>query len=247
MHIMKNIYLVGGYPYPYHRYIHGYKLKNVYALSGDSTVVLIDTGEDSEQLRLVEENLHYWGLGDYPISHVLVTHCHYAHCANAHLLRAKGAKIVASVEDATAIESGDDRTIGYAYTHKPSFVPCEVDIKVKDGQTVKTDAGDFQVIGVPGHTQGSVFYQIRVEGKIVLFTGDSVRVGPYCLRARLGWSGGVDYDRKTYVQTISRVSKMQADIVLPGDGQPCLREGWEILENSYNVAKMTLLNQPSDS
>jgi hydroxyacylglutathione hydrolase len=246
MQITKNIFLVAGYPYPYHRYMYRQKLKNVYAVTGGSTVVLIDTGEDAEQLRLAEENLRSWGLGDLPISHVFITHCHYAHCANAHLLKAKGVKIVASVEDASAIESGDDRTIGYAYTHKPAFVPTKVDVKTKDGEIVKTKAGDFKAIVVPGHTRGSVFYELRVEGKVVLFTGDTVKVSPYCSGAQLGWSGGVDYDRETYIQTIKKVSKMKADILLPGDGQPCLSEGWEILESAYSGVKMRLMNQPSD-
>lgn len=247
MQILKNVYLIGGYPYPYHRYINGYKLKNVYAVKGKESVIWIDTGEDEKQLKLAEENMRYWGLYDYPISHILITHSHYAHCANAHILRKRGAKIVASIEDAEGIESGDDRTIGYAYTHKERFIPCKVDLKVKDGDELKIGGLTFKVIAVPGHTRGSVFYRLEMEGKTILFTGDTVKVGPYCSKAKLGWNGAVDYDRDAYIASIKKISSMSADILLPGDSQPCLKEGWEILENTYIAVKMRLLNQPADT
>ncbi len=246
MQLTKDIYLVGGYPYPYLRSAGGFKLKNIYAVKGDGALVLVDTGEDEVQMELAYRNIDYWGLSDLPISHVLITHAHYPSAANAHLLRNAGAKIVAGPSDAEGIESGDERTIGYAYTHKERFVPCTVDIKVEDGDTVEAAGLTFEVIHTPGHSTGSLIYKLVVEGRTVLFTGDTVKVADYCSGAKLGWTGGADYDPKAYVESIRRVSTMDADVLLPADGQPCMREGWQILQSAYVTAKMTLLNQPAD-
>lgn len=246
MQIMKDIYLVGGFPYGYHRSIGGFKLKNMYAVKGKDALVLVDTGEDEDQLEVAYRNIEYWGLSDLPISHVLITHSHYPSAANAHVLREGGAKIVAGPSDAEGIETGDDRTIGYAYTHKSKFVPCKVDLEVKDGDVVRAAGLEFEVIHVPGHSPGSVVYRLVMEGRSVLFTGDTVKVADYCAGARLGWTGGADYDQAQYIESIRRLSKMDADVLLPADRQPCMREGWQILVSAYMTVKMNLLNQPAD-
>ncbi len=246
MQIMKDIFLVGGFPYPYQRSIGGFKLKNIYAVKGKDALVLVDTGEDEVQLKLAYLNIEYWGLSNYPISHVLITHSHYPSAANAHILRDGGAKIVAGPGDAEGIETGDERTISYAYTHKKGFVPCKVDLKVKDGDVVHAAGLDFEVIHVPGHSTGSLIYKLLMEGRTVLFTGDTVKVADYCSGARLGWTGGADYDQTKYVESIRRISKMDADILLPADRQPCMREGWQLLQDAYMTVKMKLLNQPAD-
>lgn len=246
MQIIKDIFLVGGFPYPYTRTIGGFKLKNIYAVKGTNALVLVDTGEDEVQLKIAFENIEYWGLSHLPISHVLITHSHYPSAANAHLLRNAGAKIVAGPSDAEGIETGDERTISYAYTHKKKFMPCLVDLKVRDGDVVHAAGLDFEVIHVPGHSTGSVIYKLVTEGRTVLFTGDTVKVADYCSGARLGWTGGADYDQMKYIESIKRISKMDGDILLPADRQPCMREGWQLLENAYMAVKMKLLNQPAD-
>ena len=246
MQLIKNVYLIGGFPFPYTGHGYRWKLKNMYAVKGDDAIILIDTGEDETQLGIALENLEYWGLSKYPISHVLITHSHFAHSANAHILRKQGAKIVAGYSDAEGIEAGDDRTIGYAYTNRKKFEPCTVDIKVKDGDVVSAAGLDFTIVHVPGHSTGSVLYRLVMDGKIVLFTGDTVGVAPYCSSAKLGWTGGADYNQDLYIESIKKIFKMDADIILPGDLQPCLREGWQILECMYTEAKQKLLNQPPD-
>jgi hydroxyacylglutathione hydrolase len=247
MQITKRVFLIGGFPYPYRRSIYRLKLKNIYAVAGKDALVLVDTGEDEDQLKIAQENIVYWGLSELSISHVLITHSHYAHCANAHVLRKSGAKIVAGPGDAEGIESGDDRTINYAYTHKNKFIPCKVDIRVKDGDTVHAAGLDFEVIHVPGHSSGSLIFRLKMDDKIILFTGDTVKADNYCSQAKLGWSGGTDFDPTKYMESIKRISKLSADILLPGDSQPCLREAWQLLQDSYTQAKMKLLNQPADT
>jgi glyoxylase-like metal-dependent hydrolase (beta-lactamase superfamily II) len=226
MQLLRDIYQVSGFPFAVH--------PNVYALKGPKGVVQIDTGLDETEQAVVDRNFAYWKLDDLPLTDVLITHCHFDHCGNAHILRKRGARIVASVEDAEGIETGDKRTIGYAYGKR--FPACPVDLKVRDGEVVSAGGLQFDVIHVPGHSRGCVFYRIRSEGKVILFTGDVVRVGTNCQFGKLGWSGGVDYDRAEYFRTLERILDLEADVILAGHFQPCMSDGWKILQDAYKVA-----------
>jgi hydroxyacylglutathione hydrolase len=189
-------------------------------------------------LAQVDANMAYWRLTDQPVVTVLLTHAHFDHCGNARALQECGAAIVAGPGDAEGIELGDERTIPYAYGRK--FPACTVDVKVKDGDVVETAGLRFEVIHVPGHTAGCVFYRLVVDGRIVLFAGDVVQTGADSHTARLGWTGGVDYDRATYLNSLQRIARLEADVVLAGHYQPCLKEGYKLLQNAYLRGLMDL-------
>lgn len=226
MQVFRNIYQVSGSPYGVH--------PNVYIVKGHNAVVMIDTGLDESELTVVLENMKFWGLSEYPVTHVLITHSHFDHSGNAHIWSKRGSKIAAGPSDAEGIELGDDRTIGYAYAKK--FTACPVDIKVKDGDTVETAGLKFDVIHVPGHSSGCVFYRLISDDKVILFTGDVIRVGTNCEFAKLGWSGGIDYDQKVYFESLKKVKDLECDIILAGHFQPCLKDGFKILQNAYMKA-----------
>lgn len=223
MQLVPNVYLVSGFAYGLH--------PNVYAVQGKGAMVLIDTGLDEHDLAMIDENLHGWGLAQLPLSHILITHAHFDHCGNALVLRERGALTAAGPSDAEGIELGDDRTIPYAYGRK--FPACAIDIRVKDGDVIRAAGLDFEVIHVPGHSAGCVFYRLVMDGRTLLFTGDVVRVGANCESAKLGWSGGVDYDRDAYMQSLKRIRKLDADVILAGHFQPCLKDGFKVLQNAY--------------
>jgi glyoxylase-like metal-dependent hydrolase (beta-lactamase superfamily II) len=223
MQLLRNVYLVSGFAYGLH--------PNAYLVKGQNANVMIDTGLDENDLAVIDATMRDWGLDQAPVSHLLITHAHFDHCGNAHALRQRGAVTVAGPSDAEGIERGDDRTIPYAYGRK--FPACPVDVKVKDGDTVEAAGLCFDVIHVPGHSSGCVFYRLVLDGRIILFTGDVVRVGTNCESAKLGWSGGVDYDRKAYMQSLQRIAKLEADVILAGHFQPCLRDGYKVLQNAY--------------
>ncbi len=223
MQLLPDVFLISGYAYGLH--------PNVYAVKGDGAVVLIDSGLDEKDLAMIDENRRAWNLGQLPITHVLFTHAHFDHSGNARALHQRGARTVAGLGDAEGIELGDDRTIPYAYGR--TFPTCPIDLKVKEGDTVRTAGLEFQVIHVPGHSKGCVFYRLVRSGRVILFTGDVVQVGQDCESATLGWTGGVDYDRAAYMQTLTRVARLECDVVLAGHYQPCLKDGFRILQHAY--------------
>ncbi|MFD0681247.1 MULTISPECIES: MBL fold metallo-hydrolase [unclassified Paenibacillus] len=229
MQIMKDIYLLSGQPYGIS--------SNVYAVMGQESIVLIDCGTGDEDYKLIEQNLALWGLDQYPISHLLLTHSHFDHSGNAHRFSKKGVKLIAGVGDAEGIELGDERTLYYSY--KQNFVPCPVDMKVKDGEVISIAGLSFEIIHTPGHSRGSVIYKLNNQGKVILFTGDTVMSGPNG-QPKLGVTVAEDFDAGLYLKSLNRLSKLEADAVLGGHFQPCLRNATFLLRRGYRTGLIEL-------
>ncbi len=50
----------------------------------------------------------------------------------------------------------------------------KVDAGYADGQTFKWGAAEIKAIATPGHTAGSMSYEVNVDGKRVIFCGDCI-------------------------------------------------------------------------
>jgi glyoxylase-like metal-dependent hydrolase (beta-lactamase superfamily II) len=231
MQLMKRIYQVCGQPYGLS--------PNAYAVLGDDAVVLIDSGTNSSELQMIEANLSYWGLSDYPVSHLLLTHSHFDHSGNAHAYSSKGAVLAAGSIDAEGVELADERTIPYCYDD--IFIPCRIDQKLKDGDVVKAAGLEFEVLHVPGHSAGSVAYKLHIDGKTVLFTGDTLMAGPDG-EPKLGATIAVDYSPEQYLSSLKRLAAVDADVVLAGHNQPCLHQASRLLKNGYKIGLIELRN-----
>ena len=82
---------------------------------------------------------------------------------------------------------------------------------VQEGDKLRLAGLDILVLHTPGHTLGSVCYQIGD----VLFTGDTMFHGSY---GRTDFPGG---DEKTLFRSLRRLLKLEKDyIVCPGHGEP---------------------------
>lgn len=238
MQVMKNIYQVLGGAYA--------NIANIFVVKAGEELVLIDSAETEEEYKLILENMAFWGLDRYPVSYVLLSHKHLNHIGNAYRFREMGAKIVAGAQDAWAIENGALTEIcDFApFPIKRPYVPCKIDRKVKDGDKIEVGGLSFEVIEAPGHTDGSVFYRLVMEEKVIFFTGDVLNVDRDCREALLGWEGGVDYNREKFFESIKRFSRFQCDIILPGHYQLCMQNGSRIMNDAYRVA-LTKWRQPS--
>lgn len=230
MQIMKDIYQVLGGAYA--------NIANIFVIKAGNELVLVDSAETEEEYGLILENMAYWGLDQYPVSYVLLSHKHLNHIGNAYKFRQKGARIVAGIQDAEAIEKGiiTDICDFAPFPAKPPYTPCVVDRKVKDGDIIEAGNLKFEVVEVPGHTDGSVFYRLNMEGKVIYFTGDVLNVDHDCTGALLGWEGGIDYNRGKFFESIKRFSRFQCDVILPGHYQLCMQEGSRIMNDAYRAA-----------
>lgn len=232
MRLLRDVYLLAGPMYGVHQ--------NVYGLAGNGALVLVDTGKNGRDLDVVRRNIDYWGLKALPIRHVLLTHEHFEHCANALALQGEGAHICASREAAAALAMGDERVAHYAYAFEPPFEPLELDMPLDDDQRFTAAGMEFRCLHVPGHSAGSAVYLLELDGRKVLFSGDVVIPGMLCFQANTGWTGAIDYDRELLIESVGRLSGLDVDVLLPGHGEICLRQGNQLLKEAYVRARLSL-------
>ncbi|MBK8463361.1 MAG: MBL fold metallo-hydrolase [Nigerium sp.] len=129
---------------------------NAYLLTDSGEGLLVDAADDALALLAL--------IGDTPIGTLVTTHRHGDHVqALAALASHTGARLVAGAPDAAAIESATGVTI---------------DDRVWDGDRVHVGNVSLEVIGLVGHTPGSIALAWTPEhGAAHLFVGDSLFPG----------------------------------------------------------------------
>ncbi|WP_289018134.1 MBL fold metallo-hydrolase [uncultured Ornithinimicrobium sp.] len=134
---------------------------NVYLLTCTATGdrLLVDAADDAERIwALLAEDTGSGG-GDR-LGQVLTTHRHWDHHrALAEVVRRTGATTLAGHDDADEL-------------------PVPVDVRLGHGDTVQVGRLVLRVVGLRGHTPGSVALELSVPGRpVVLLTGDSLFPG----------------------------------------------------------------------
>lgn len=130
---------------------------NAYLLTDAGEGLLIDAADEAATLLAL--------VGDTPVTRIVTTHRHRDHVAAlAAVASHTGARLVAGEPDADAIEQAAGVTI---------------DRRVWDGDTVRVGNVELAVIGLVGHTPGSIALAYTPEdGRPAhLFVGDSLFPG----------------------------------------------------------------------
>lgn len=227
MQLFKDVYMVCGYSYS--------SIDNVYAVKTPSGVILFDTGTDKREWDIIHEQLDNWNLG--PITHVVLSHAHINHTFNARAFQEEGAKIVCSRAVAEAIETASDRLIDYedlsvVYNTK-TFRKCKADVVLKTDGCLELGGIRFQAFITNGHSAGGLVLLFEMDGKRILYTGDFIQIAMFNRHADLSWKGDLEYDHKVYMEELKRLSTLEPDYILPGHGQQCLRDAWQMPKNAY--------------
>lgn len=223
MQILPNIYLLDGFAYAQHA--------NFYLIHSPAGNVVIDAGTVKADLDRAEQNLQAWDISLAKVDYLLLTHSHYDHVGNAARLRDRGATVIAGPGDAEGISLSSWRTAPYAAGFQ---VPaCPVDRVVYDGDVIEACGFRLEVLQAPGHSEGSVIYQLRHAGKVIWFVGDVVMIDNTDFEPKLGWQGGEDFDKPTYLQTLKRLAGLPVDCILAGHYFPYLQEGQRLVGRAY--------------
>jgi glyoxylase-like metal-dependent hydrolase (beta-lactamase superfamily II) len=98
----------------------------------------------------------------------------------------------------------------------PDLPPCAVDTELVDGDTIDFGGG-AQIIGTPGHTDGSI--AIWLPTHRVLFTGDTIASRPSRLML-----GPFNTDRARARESMVKLTQIPAEVVCFGHGEPLVDE-----------------------
>jgi len=227
MQIIPGVYLVNGFPYGQHQ--------NSYVVKIDDVSMMFDCGDlERDTYEVIRTNCRTWGIEMSDLSYLLVTHAHLDHSSHAAKLQRMGVKIIASEDTAEAMACGDDRCIGYA-VHR-QYEPCKVNLIANDGNTLTIGKMRIRYIAAPGHTKGSMIYEVVFNAQKLWFVGDVILPGNECQSVSFGWSGGPDYDKFLYLKTLRKLSHLKCDCLFPGHHQPCIGGGRRIIEMAYTKA-----------
>ena len=197
-------------------------LVNSYLIRKDDAFFLIDTGSSSSRKVLVEA-LKNAGCQPGQLKLIILTHGDFDHTGNAAYLRSLfGAKIAMHAADAGMLEGGDMfegrkkpnaliRTLlpmlsGFGKTER-----CAPDILLQDGEHLSAYGLDARVVGIPGHSQGSIAI-LTVDGE--LFCGDLLE------NLKLPGLGSIMDDMFTARTSLQKLRGLNIQIVYPGHGRP---------------------------
>tara|TARA_B100001179_G_scaffold98692_1_gene70121 strand:+ start:1432 stop:2382 length:951 start_codon:yes stop_codon:yes gene_type:complete len=123
---------------------------------GDDGHVLIDSGVEAAA-PLVLDNIRALGIDPRDIRYLLMSHEHFDHVgANAALVEATGAQVIASPAAAKVLTSGKVSADDPQAAIHPAMTPVKVGRIVSDGETLTLGGKDFTAHLTPGHTPGAM-------------------------------------------------------------------------------------------
>ena len=152
---------------------------HTYAIRGGEDIALVDCGMSRDPQAIVA-NLERDGLDPSRVKYILLTHAHPDHVGGCEYFREHyQTKILCSAYEAEVLSTGpvayfhldgDDPALKM-WKDMPALVP---DAILGDHEAVCLDSVRILANLTPGHTKGSLCYEVDIGGEIGLFTGDTV-------------------------------------------------------------------------
>jgi glyoxylase-like metal-dependent hydrolase (beta-lactamase superfamily II) len=186
--------------------------------SGDLSI--IDAGLMGKGSYKIESILDM-GIALSDIKRVIMTHTHLDHigCLAEILREIPHAELWVHTREAEPLEQGDERIV-YGmdmfqsmcqgqYGIKPGAFKFQVQRKLEGGETLEIGGISWEVIHVPGHSEGSIALYNR-SGKI-LIPGDVVYADYAIGRFDLFGASGAQHKESLYA-----LAELEVDILLPG-------------------------------
>jgi len=126
--------------------------------------IVVDPGDNIPEIQAV---LRRHGL---TVKAIVITHAHIDHIGGAKQLKSiTGAPVYMNAADQ---ELYDHLDVQANWLGMPDPGKTDIDVNVRDGDTLRLGTADFHVLHTPGHTQGSLCLFIPAEGKLA--AGDTL-------------------------------------------------------------------------
>lgn len=180
-------------------------------------------------------------LGVARVDHVVFTHHHRDQACGGRVFAEAGARIGAprlerELFDDPAAYWCDDRRLWRVYaTFRPHRLtltePLRVDETYADGDAWRYGAARIRVHDTPGHTDGSISYEVEADGRRWVFCGDclcdggrlwdvhSLQRGFSAGGRTIGAYHGFMGDRWRLAESLARLRSLNADALVPSHGR----------------------------
>lgn len=201
---------------------------NCYVLEENGYAVLVDTGKTVHR-KEIEEKIKQKTSG-LAIKLIVLTHAHFDHCQNAdYFSKQFQAPIAMHRNDIGLIrdqmrEELSAKTIpgkivlgASIASFKKVAMDFAPDVFLKDGDSLGRYGISAKVIGLPGHTKGSIGIDCGEAGVIV---GDALMNMFYPTVSMLYG------DRNTMLQSAEKIARLGSIPVYFGHGKPVQNRGW---------------------
>jgi hydroxyacylglutathione hydrolase len=203
---------------------------NCYLIKNAAGYLLIDTGGPNQRIEL-EKELERLGCRPGNLKLIVLTHGDFDHIGNAAYLREKfGAKIAMHTGDAGMLERGDmswNRKKGRFLLG--NVVPilfkfgeserCKPDFYLADGDALAEFGFDACVIGLPGHSTGSIGILAACDGPST-GSGQALFCGDLLDNTRQPVLNSIMDDLAAANASLEKLKSFAISIVYPGHGQP---------------------------
>ncbi|QDZ07855.1 MBL fold metallo-hydrolase [Sphingomonas panacisoli] len=230
--IMTDVYLVNAEP------------NLVYLIdAGADGLVLVDPGL-TMTVPAILKNVEKLGFSPSQIKWVINTHAHFDHSMADAAFQKLGAKILVGRPDVAAVEKGTYVTGKYAFPAltKGVYPTLKVDWPVDDGEELKLGNKTFVAIATPGHTPGSTCYWLTIDGKNILFGGDTI-----LFDYRLGANLPSFADAQAYFTSLKKLAfyglypnTTRWDVLLPGHGTMVLDRAYMDVLKGYQQVELNM-------
>lgn len=207
IHVSANvaIYLVGGggvglsHPCDSH----------VYVIESAGVCAMIDAGS-GVMPELLRDRLTADGIAPGSIQTLILTHSHWDHGRGAAWFKAlTGATLAVHRLGVKTLEE----TLwpsSHLQKHGIPSEPTRVEQPLEDGDVIALGAISLKVIHTPGHSEDSICLYTEVDGKSILFGGDT------CFAEGGHGTVNAETNFRAYRDSVRRLDALKVDILLPG-------------------------------
>ncbi len=201
---------------------------NVYLIDSGDGLILVDAGSDFEFERM-DEVVRADGFSLTDVKKIVLTHYHADHAGAAwHIKELSGCEVYASELEAPFIVAGDTEQIGmnaciragFTYPEGYEFKACPDVRPLYDGDIVSLGNVELTVFLAPGHSLQDLLLYGQIDGKLCLFTGDTIFPKGEILLQNLP-----DVSIYAYSQALERFRDLPVDAMYAGHREPILNRG----------------------